>query len=546
MTFTGTLLPYQPEAVDRMCDNRNMLVAYDLGLGKTVLTIAAIERLMDENKVKEPGLIVCLSSLKYQWYNQILKFTSGSSTPLVIDGTPKKRAEQYAKAMDWENSGVDYIIMNYEQVVNDWHHVQKLPQGFVVLDEATAIKSFRSKRSRYTKRLSTAPFKFALTGTPIENGKPEELYSIMQFVDARVLGRFDLFDKTFIVRNNWGGVERYKNLPTLHDRLKMACVRKAQKDPDVAPFLPDEIHKDPIEIPFDRKTSRLYNLIVSDLQDDLAEALEQFGSSFNIMSHYGFEKGNTGAEGEMRGRIMSKIGALKMLCSHPDLLRISADKYRQMDLAETMGDDLEFMPTFGTKGGSAYASRLVDEGHLDGITNSTKLDFLVQYVKDFLEQDDANKVVIFATYVGMLEKIANELGADRCKLYSGKLNAKTKEDNKIAFNTDPAIRVLVSSDAGGYGVDLPAANMLVNYDLPWTSGGAIQRNGRIKRASSTWATIVVQDLLVAGSIEERQHQALLQKSAVASAVIDGEGIDEKGGLDLTIGSLRKFLENASV
>jgi SNF2 family DNA or RNA helicase len=71
MTFTGTLLPYQPEAVNLMCERARMLVAYDLGLGKTVLTIAALERLMDEGKIKEPGLIICLSSLKYQWANQI-------------------------------------------------------------------------------------------------------------------------------------------------------------------------------------------------------------------------------------------------------------------------------------------------------------------------------------------------------------------------------------------------------------------------------------------------------------------------------------------
>ena len=204
MTFTGTLLPYQPEAVDRMCERTKMLVAYDLGLGKTVITIAAIERLMDENKITEPGLIICLSSLKYQWANQIEKFTDGTSKALVIDGTPKKRTAQYAEAMDWRTSGVDYIVLNYEQVVNDWDAIKDLPRGFVVLDEATAIKSFRSKRSKHVKRLLHTPYRFALTGTPIENGKPEELYSIMQFVDPTVLGRFDIFDSAFIVRNSWG------------------------------------------------------------------------------------------------------------------------------------------------------------------------------------------------------------------------------------------------------------------------------------------------------------------------------------------------------
>lgn len=555
MTFKGTLLPYQPEAVDRMVERHKVLVAYDLGLGKTVLTIAAIERLMDENKVKEPGLIICLSSLKYQWANQIEKFTDGTSRALVIDGTPKKRAEQYAEAMDWRNSGVDYIILNYEQIVNDWDSIKDLPRGFVVLDEATAIKSFRSKRSKAVKRLISAPYRYALTGTPIENGKPEELFSIMQFVDAGVLGRFDIFDSAFIVRNNWGGVQRYRNLPTLHEKLKEACVRKAQKDADVAPFLPDSIHKDPVRIVLDRKGSKLYSIIVEDLIRDLDEAQNLFGASFNLIAHYGYEKKGGGPEDEIRGRIMSKIGCLKMLCSHPDLLRTSARKYDAVDKTVLWEDEDEdgtvarfsqMTPTFGTKGGSAYASEMVKSGLLDGVNDSPKLEYLISYVKDFLDLDPANKVVIFATYVDMLDMIANGLGPDQCRKYSGKLDAKTKEANKIAFNTDPAIRVLISSDAGGYGVDLPAANLLVNYDLPWSSGGAVQRNGRIMRASSTWPSIVIQDVIISGSIEERQWEALQQKNALASAVVDGEGIDEQGGIPMNVGSLKEFLYMATV
>jgi len=529
MTFKGTLLPYQPEAVDRMCSEGRMLVAYDLGLGKTVLTIAAIERLMDEQKITEPGLIICLSSLKYQWANQIEKFTDGTSRALVIDGTPKKRAEQYEQAFDWCNSKVDYIILNYEQVVNDWDHIKNLPRGFVVLDEATAIKSFKSKRSKAVKRLINAPFRYALTGTPIENGKPEELYSIMQFVDQQLLGRFDIFDKTFIVRNSWGGVERYKNLSTLHEKMKASSVRKAQKDPDVAPYLPDSIHKDPVLITVDRKTSKLYTKISSDILQELDDAQALFGSAFNLNAHYGVESKRGGPEDEIRGRIMSKVTCLKMLCSHPELLRTSAKKFKELH-----GE------------GSAYANSLVDSGDLDGINSSPKLDYLVQYVKDFLEQDEANKVVIFATYVDMLDMIANALGPDQCRLYSGKLDAKTKEDNKIAFNTDSNIRVLISSDAGGYGVDLPAANLLVNYDLPWSSGSALQRNGRIKRASSTWKTIVIQDILIGGSVEERQWEALQFKSSVADAVMDGEGIDEQDGIDMSLSSLKQFLVGSFV
>jgi SNF2 family DNA or RNA helicase len=323
--FKGTLLPYQPEAVDRMCERKSMLVAYDL-----VLTIAAIERLKEEQKVTAPGLIICLSPLKYQWYNQIRKFTDDTANPMVIDGSPKQREAQYLRCIQTDGTAPDYIILNYEQVVNDWKYVSKLPRGFIVLDEATAIKSFRSKRSKHVKGLNSE-YRFALTGTPIENGKPEELFSIMQFVDKQVLGKYDIFDAAFIVRNKWGGVDRYRNLPTLHQRMKQASVRKAQTDADVAPYLPEAIHLEPMAVKIDSKGAKLYEKIKKDLLNDLADAQELFGSSFNIMAHYGLEQQWGGPADEMRGKLMSKIGAMKMLCSHPQLIADSAAKFHRQE-----------------------------------------------------------------------------------------------------------------------------------------------------------------------------------------------------------------------
>jgi SNF2 family DNA or RNA helicase len=526
MTFTGTLLPYQPEAVDRMVERRKMLVAYDLGLGKTVLTIAAIERLRDEGKITGPGLIICLSSLKYQWAAQIEKFTDGHANTLVIDGTPKKRLEQYTEALDWGHSLVDYVIINYEQVVNDWEQVQQLNRSFIVIDEATAIKSFRSKRSKYIKKLDSR-YKFALTGTPVENGRPEELYSIMQFVDQSVLGRFDLFDKTFIVRNQFGGVDRYRNLPTLHEALSKACVRKRQQDPDVAPYLPETITAEPILVDMNSSAAKLYQHIADDLLRDLDDALNSFGSSFDLFDHYGGSD-QGGIMDELRGRIMSKLTCLRMLCDHPDLVKHSANIYSPL-----------------TGEGSAYAADLKELGYLDAPLKPVKLDVVKEYVDNFLSDYDGNKIVIFTSYVKMVDLLAEAIPYKSAK-YTGRMSAKEKEKSKIEFQTDPECRVLISSDAGGYGVDLPQANLLINYDLPWNAGLAVQRNGRIKRASSTWNHIVIQDILVRGSIEERQHAMLQQKTAVANAVVDGEGINDRGGVNLTAGSLRSFLQAAMI
>lgn len=517
--FTGTLLPYQVEAVEAMVARKKMLVAYDLGLGKTVLTIAALEELAPS----KPGIVICLSSLKYQWAEQIRKFTDVGN-PLVIDGTPKQREEQYALALTGEYT---HIIINYEQVVNDWEYVRKLDRGFVVCDEATAIKSFRSKRSKHVKELKS-PIKFALTGTPIENGKPEELYSIMQFVDKDVLGRYDLFDKTFIVRNHFGGVERYRNLSILNKAMATSSVRKRQQDPDVAPYLPDTIFAEPICVSFDRAGAKLYNHIAEEILEDLEGAIDSFGTSFDLFSHYSGETQNEAANA-LKGKIMSKLTALRMLCDSPSLLQSSASLYRS-----------------DSNSGSKYAHDLDEAGMLSTIKSNPKVHALKQYVQEFLDSYDGNKVVIFTSYVNMVKILDKELDSYNPQIYTGELNAKDKEAAKLTFQSDQNCRVLISSDAGGYGVDLPQANLLINYDLPWNAGLALQRNGRIRRASSTWPSIVIQDFLMEGSIEERQHDMLLQKNSVADAIMDGEGIDAKGGIELNLGSLKAFLQQTMV
>ena len=519
MAFKGTLKPYQPEAVERMVSRKKMLVAYEMGLGKTCMTIAAIEEL----NIDKPVLIIALSSLKYQWGKEIDKFSDSSY--VVIDGNKSKREGDYLLG----SSVADYVITNYESIVNDWDIVKDIEWGAVVCDEATAIKGFRSKRSKKVKDLARqVPIRFALTGTPIENGRPEELYSIMQFVDPNVLGRFDLFDQTFIVRNHFGGVQRYRNLPIFHEKIKQASVRKTQNDPDVSPYLPDTMHLEPMWIPLGKAKS-LYTHIATDLKQLLTEAQELFGTSFSIEAHYGQGYQVGSPADQMRGQIMSRITAMRMLCDHPQLLVDSAEKF-----AEQTGE------------GSEYAFSLKEQGHLENF-KSNKLEAVVQYVEEHLEIDEDHKVVIFTTYLGMLPILEEALAKKKIKssLYSGLMNAKEKEASKTLFQTSKEIRVLVSTDAGGYGVDLPQANLLVNYDLPWSAGTAVQRNSRIRRASSTWKSVIIQDFLASNSIEERQHQMLQQKNAVADAVIDGQGINTKGGVDLTVGSLLSFLQGGN-
>ena len=528
MSFEGELRPFQEEAFERMVERKRVLVGYEMGLGKTVITIATIEHLLDEGLV-EAGLVVVPSSLKYQWLRQLATFTNDEASAVVVDGTPTQRRAQYEEIRD---GGIEYAILNYEQVVNDWDEVRTLPRDFVVLDEATAIKNFAAKRTKRIKKL-VAPYRFALTGQPVEN-RAEEVFSIMQWVDEDVLGRFDKFDKAFVVRNKWGGVKYYRALPTLHRTLSEAMVRKTRTDPDVADQMPD-VSEEIFEIDFDPGGAKLYRHIANDLQQEMAAAIGTFGKGFDLTAHYGGESASA-EELAQRGKIMSRITCLRMLCDHPELLKVSATKYQASQSGE------------GMAGGSAYAQDLLAAGLLDKPMRSPKMRATVDLVRELLEANPRNKVVLFAFFKDVLTMLQDELAGDsKSVLFTGDMSPKEKDSAKQTFMDDPECRLFLSSDAGGYGVDLPNANYLISYDLPWSAGKLDQRNARIIRLSSEFDKVTLLYMLMHGSIEERQYQMLEQKQAIGAAITDGKGYDKKTGrLELTLKGLAEFLATSEV
>ena len=222
MAVTGTLYPFQEEAHESMWDRGQMMLCMVMGAGKTPTTIATLETLFERDEITR-ALLVVPASLKYQWLAEIKKFSS--SRAVVIDGPPKARETLWRAAISCQ-----YVVANAEMLQNDVSYLDKIRIDAIVIDEATLIKSPAAKRSRFLKRIGKrSPYRYALTGQPIEN-RPEELFSIMEFVDPTILGRFDLFDRTFIVRDRWGKPIRYRNLNHLHESLSDVMYRKTRED----------------------------------------------------------------------------------------------------------------------------------------------------------------------------------------------------------------------------------------------------------------------------------------------------------------------------
>jgi len=130
--------------------------------------------------------------------------------------------------------------------------------------------------------------------------------------------------------------------------------------------------------------------------------------------------------------------------------------------------------------------------------------------------------------------------------FTGKMTAEARDRSKEQFASDPSTRLFLSSDAGGVGLDLPMANFLISYDLPWSGGAYAQRRSRIIRLSSKFPEVTVISMLMSDSVEERQYDLLEQKQKIGDAVIDGKGINTKGRLNLDLQSLGEFLRERVV
>ena len=507
MTFTGTPRPYQQEAIDKMVDRGKLLLGVVMGGGKSLMTIAAIERLHDEGEVSR-ALIVVPSSLKYQWLSEIKKFSNARAT--VVDGSPQARKNLWRCSISSR-----YTIINPELLARDIDIVNRHKFDAIVVDEATMLKSRTTAKSKIIKKVSASIFyRYALTGQPIEN-RPEELFSIMEFVDKTILGDFRKFDTTFIVRNNFGKPIRYRNLDTLFVTLQDCLFRKTRAD--IADQLPKVIHQT-ISVPFDSAGAVLYRKIAADLIAKIQEATAKHGKGFNLWAHY-----NGGGE-EAQGQIMSRLTVLRMLCDNPQLVSASARDFLS-----------------ASNSGSQFAADLFKAGLLNAITATPKLDAVLEYIEEVLDEDPDNKIVLFSFFKDNLRIIQDKTKhLTKSVLFMGGMNSAQREASKQQFRTDPGTRLFLSSDAGGYGVDLPMANHLISFDLPWSSGKLEQREARIIRLSSEFPHVTIATFVMHGSIEERQHDMLVHKRKVNEAFVDGKH-DGSGSLEIDLTTLSSFL-----
>ncbi|UUZ81992.1 DEAD/DEAH box helicase family protein [Paenibacillus sp. P26] len=151
------------------------ILADDMGLGKTVQSIAfLVSELAEIRDREQPALIVCPASVVYNWRNELRKFAPELQT-VIPDGSKAERSRLLKEA-----SRADVIITSYPSLRRDLELYAGLAFHTLILDEAQAFKNYATQTAQAVKQIQ-ARYRFALTGTPVEN-KLEELWSIFDVV----------------------------------------------------------------------------------------------------------------------------------------------------------------------------------------------------------------------------------------------------------------------------------------------------------------------------------------------------------------------------
>ena len=440
------LFPYQQEGVLFAFQSGRSILADDMGLGKTVQAIAWAEMMKTEVK-SSSVLIVCPTSLKYQWKTEIEKFTN--SSVLVIEGNPLKRWDLY------QNDNSYYKIVSYNVVSSDWKVMNKNPSDIIILDEAQRIKNWKTKISQNVKRLQST-YSLILTGTPLENNL-EDLFSLSQFVDPYILGSLYNYLSKHQIKDERGKITGYQELHQIAEVMKDVMIRRTKKQ--VLSQLPERTDK-VLFVPLTPEQRAIHD----EYKNSLAQLI------------YKWQRQRFLSEQD-RQRLMIFMNSMRMVCD------------------------------------STYI--------LDQKTNfQTKIDELFNILDEVIAEGE-EKIVIFSQWERMTRLVAMKLDERNVKyeyLHGGVSSIKRK-DLYQNFNNDADCRVFLSTDAGGVGLNLQAASILINLDIPWNPAVLEQRISRIHRLGQK-RNVQIINLVSANTIEERMLAVLRFKGAMAAGVLD--------------------------
>jgi SNF2 family DNA or RNA helicase len=284
----ATLRSYQMEGVRWLERLRMMylngILADDMGLGKTLQAIVSISQSIDR-KNPRPSLIVCPTSLLYNWKEEISKFNPKLKA-CVIDGVPSQRKKVIDNIAQY-----DIVITSYTLLQKDVETYKEVQFSYVILDEAQHIKN-RGTRNAKSVKMVQADHRLILSGTPIENSL-DELWSLFDFLMPGFLSTYERFVEKYVRPT---GAELTKNLEYLRKKVSPFILRRMKSE--VLDDLP------PI-------SEIVYHCQLSPTQMELYRSYAESARSelTKLVQKEGFDR--------VQIHVLATLTRLKQICCHP-------------------------------------------------------------------------------------------------------------------------------------------------------------------------------------------------------------------------------------
>ena len=352
----------------------------------------------------------------------------------------------------------DIVVTSYALLRRDQEQYAQIEFSAAILDEAQHIKNRNTQNAIAAKQIQ-AQSRLVLTGTPVENGVAD-IWSIMDFLMQGYLGKYEAFRANYELPIASGDSAGEEAQMRLGKRLRPFLMRRLKRD--VARDLPDKIQK----VSFSElgpEQRKIYDALLHIFREKFQK----------LVAEKGFES--------CRMEVLAILLRLRQICCHLSLLP-----------SEMLGQT----PPDAPSGKMEQFFDLLDEA-----------------------MDGGHRMLVFSQFVGMLRVLRRELDARgiRYSYIDGETKERVEECRR--FNQDPSIPVfLISLKAGGTGLNLTGADMVVHFDPWWNPAVEDQATDRAHRIGQRRVVTAVK-MIAENTVEEKVLELQKRKQAIIQATV---------------------------
>ncbi|KAF8601203.1 SNF2 family DNA-dependent ATPase [Ceratobasidium sp. AG-I] len=478
----GTMRSYQIQGLNWMTalhhNGLNGILADEMGLGKTLQTISFLGYLKHYKGVKGPHLVVVPKSTLQNWAREFGHWVPDFNV-VLLQGTKEERADIITSRILTQD--FEILITSYEICLREKNSLKKFSFEYIVIDEAHRIKNADSLLAQIV-RAFTSRGRLLITGTPLQNNM-RELFALLNFICPEVFSDYDDLD-SFLHKDvqdsaDKEGEEEGGEKKVMTDEEKSAAVVAALHK-ILRPFLLRRVKSDVEKSLLPKKEVNIYVGLTDMQRKWYRSVLEKDIEAVN---------GLTGGKKEGKARLMNIVMQLRKVTCHPYLFD-------------------------GAEPGPPYTT---DEHLIDNAGKMVILDKLLKRMKS-----KGSRVLIFSQMSRVLD-ILEDYCLFRSYQYC-RIDGGTAHEDRISaideYNKPGSEKFifLLTTRAGGLGINLTSADIVVLYDSDWNPQADLQAMDRAHRIGQT-KQVYVYRFITEGSVEERMLERAAQKLRLDQLVI---------------------------